>query len=344
MSKSKGKEWLSYSVSKDNQLTVKLSPKSKSKVLPGEFKLDSKNRLFYQLKKPQEWQRRINLPEKISLPGRWKLNSNHDLVFELKDEQLRGGTRRLIVKGDLLDARGDELLFIIRSKVSAQTSKVSVLKFKGTWNTDKFNRINFQVKKEKLPDILTLKGAWNVNKSQEIEYEYKKRKIKKKHTLVFKGFWDIASRNRIVYLLRGVSQHGRPQDHSQFDFRVHLQTPTVYPQRGAVKYRIGVGLKKQRRERIVTLYGVWKFDRKYGIVFEMNYAPHRVRKLQFGATVNLTRKDSIEFLLRDRYNRSLGVTLVYRRKVFPKKDFEYFLRLQREGKAHKVEVGFTRRF
>jgi hypothetical protein len=344
MTKGKGQKRLSYSVNKDNQLTVKISPKSKAKVLPGEFKLDNNNCLIYKIKKPKRWQRSINLPDKIQLPGRWKLNSNHDLVLKLKDEGVRGGARRLIVKGNLLDSSGDELLFVIRSKVSGEVTKVSLLKFKGTWNTDRFNRINFQVKKEKSTDVLTLRGAWNVNKNQEIVYEYKKRKIKRKQTLVFKGFWKIASGKRIVYHLDGFSQQGRSRGHSQLDFRVHLQTPTVYPQHGAIKYRIGVGLKKQRRERAVTLYGVWKFDRKYGIVFEMHYAQNKVSKVQFSATVNLNKKERIEFSLRDKYKRPLGVTLVYKRKFLPKKDWEYFVRLQRQGKSSGIELGIETHF
>jgi len=65
-----------------------------------------------------------------------------------------------------------------------------------------------------------------------------------------------------------------------------------------------VGLKKKRREQVIVLSGVWKFSRKLGVTFEMDYGENRIRRIYFSAKLNVAKKDRLIFTLYDRYNRT----------------------------------------
>jgi hypothetical protein len=318
------KNKISYSINKDNQLVAKLPDKTRDKVLKGRFQINNKNNLIYLANEPGAWLKKHNIPKRIEFEGKWRLNSNYDLVLDLKEKQKGMGRRSLILRGDILDCRQGCLIFKIKSKVSSRITRVSLLSLKGIWGQDRFNRILFEAKKRDEPDVLIFKKAWSLNCNQQIIYEYKKLKAKVKCRLVFKGFWDISFRDRLVYILGTSGKSG-------FDFRAHLQTPNLYPKQGAIKYRIGIGARRARRERIVILYGTWKFSRKYGLIFEMDYGENKIRRTRFGATVNLSKKDKVIFMLKNRDNHPLGISLTYGRKFLPKKDFEYFLRLKKSG-------------
>lgn len=332
MTKSEG---IILSVNRDNQLTIKTPPKDKPKLLRGQFRVDKDNNLSYLIKEKDKWHRKLDMPDRLQFQGQWRLNSNYDLVLNLK-EKGRFKRRRLILKGNILNYQRDCLVFQIRGRPQPTETKIYLLKLKGHWRSDRFNRIIFEVKKRSKPDILIFKGAWNVNEKQQVIYEYTKLKTKDKQILIFNGFWEFSSCSRLSYKLQNSSE-------SSFSFRVSLGSPNIYPKRGTIKYTVGVGLKKRRRIRIVSLYGTWKFSRKLGLVFEMDYGG-RLKAIQFGATVNLTKRDRLILMLKGKDGNLLGINLTFKYKYLAREDLEYFLRLGRDKKISSIKIGATIRF
>lgn len=324
-----------YQVSNDNQLLVKLLGESKYKPVKGEFKIDYRNRLIYQVKESEEWHRRYDIPGKIIFEGEWSLSPNYDLVLKLEKKEWR--RKSLTLKGIILDAEKDFLSFKIKSRPSEGITRVTYLRLRGVWHSDRFNRITFEVRKRERPDVLIFRNAWQLAKNKEIIYTYEKLKTREKHVLTFRGYWELSDKNRLTYVIKGGSK-------SCFDFCVNLQTPNLYPARGKIKYRIGIGLKKRRKERLIVLAGTWKFSRELGLTFEMDYGEDRIRRLHFSSRLNLKGRDKLIFSLYTRDNRPLGISITFRREELARKDYEYFLRLRKEGKDTTIEVGGKIRF
>jgi len=303
--------------------------------IKGIFSVDKRNNLIYLVIESSAWRRHYKIPGKIEFQGKWSLNNNYDLVLDLQDSQ-KLDKGKLVLKGKILDCQKNYLLFQTKTKPTGAKEAISFLKLRGFWQSDKFNRLTFEVTKKENPDILAFKGLWSVNKSQKIIYLYQKtnlitkRKIFQK--LVFDGFWQISNKNRLRYVLTG-------NKNSFFDFRAYLQSNNLYPKKGVIKYRIGIGVKEQKKERIISLYGDWKFSRKLGLTFEMNYGGSQINRIQFASTINLNKENKIIFTLKDKNNRPLGLTLTFKRNLFPHKDLEYFLRLKKQGKALYIGLG-----
>lgn len=305
----------------------------------GKFSLDKDNNLIYLLNEPTTWRREYGLPKKLRFKGNWQLSPNYDLELHLDktEEQFKGDCLRL--RGKVLCAEAERFVFQIKSRDRRGVNRFSLLDLSGTWGADKFNRITFQVKKKAKPDTLVLREAWQINKNQQIAYEYEKAEFKTKrkikNSLTFVGFWQISSANRLRYILSGST-------HSRFDFRVQLETPNVYPKKGAIKYRLGIGIREDlppARIKIITLYGTWKFSRRLGLCFEMDYGQGRVKRLTFGAELNLNQKDKVIFKLLDKRGGRLGISVVFRHRFLPKRDAEWFLRLKRDSQEKKAETG-----
>jgi len=328
-------EKLLYRVSNDNQLLIKFPGESKYEPVKGEFKIDYRNRLTYQIKESKEWRRRYDVPGKITFEGEWSLSPNYDLVLKLAKKEWQ--RKSLTLKGAILDAEKDFLSFKIKSRPSEGITRVTYLKLRGVWYSDRLNRITFEVRKREKPDILIFRNAWQLAKNKEIIYIYEKLKIREKHTLTFRGYWELSDKNRLTYIIEKGNK-------SRFDFRVNLQTPNLYPARGKIKYRIGIGLKKRREEKLIVLAGTWKFSRELGLTFEMDYGKDRIRRLHFSSRLSLKGRDKLIFSLYTRDNQPLGISITFRREELAHKDYEYFLRLKKEGKDATIEFGGKIRF
>ena len=337
-----------FAVNQDNQLLIKPKGAKKPIKVDGQFSLDKDNNLIYLLNQGQSpsgtvpfttWQREYSVPNKIKFKGNWQLSPNYDLELYLDKtkEQFKDDCLRLC--GKILCAEAERLVFQIKSRDKRGVNRLSLFNLSGIWQADKFNRIIFQVRKKAKPETLVLKGAWQINNNQQIIYEYQKAelKIKRKidNALTFSGFWQISSANLLRYIFSHSSQ-------SRFDFRVHLQTPNVYPKKGAIKYRLGIGVKedlKPARIQVITLYGNWKFSRSLGLYFEMDYGQGKLRRLVFDTEVNLSQRDKVIFKLRDNQGRRLGISVIFRRRFLPKHDAEWFLRLKRDFREKKIDTG-----
>jgi len=324
-----------YRVSNDNQLLIKLPGESKYEPVKGEFKIDYRNRLIYEIKESEEWRRRYDVPGKIIFEGEWSLSPNYDLVLKLAKREWQ--RKSLTLKGEILDAEKDFLSFKIRSKPSEGITRVTYLRLRGVWRSDRFNRITFEVRKRERPDVLIFRNAWQLANNKEIVYIYEKFKTREKHTLTLRGYWELSDKNRLTYVIEKGNK-------SRFDFRVNLQTPNLYPARGKIKYRIGIGLKKRREEKLIVLAGTWKFSRELGLTFEMDYGKDRIRRLRFSSRLSLKGGDKLIFSLYTRDNQPLGISITFRREELAHKDYEYFLRLKKEGRDATLKFGGKIRF
>ncbi len=328
-----------YSIDSRNQLFIR-PPKEKVAIpVRGRFSIDKNNQLIYWLNEPASWRKKYDLPSRISFIGNWQLNPNYDLELNLAEtkEQYKG--ERLILKGEIISIDRDTLVFEIISYDKRGLSHIQLLKLSGFWQADESNRIRFMLKKKTSPDILVLEGLWQMNRNQQIIYNYEKTDLKTKtktsHTLTFEGFWEINSVDRLTYILAHSSQ-------SRFDFRVQIESPNLYPQEGVIKYRLGIGLRQIRpsQNKIISLYGAWKFSRKIGLMFEMDYGKSKVHNIEFGTDISLSQKDKISFFLKDTKGKPLGLNITFTHRFLNKLDAETFLRVQEILKRESaIEAG-----
>jgi len=216
---------------------------------------------------------------------------------------------------------------------TVSASKLRILTLKGTWRANDCNELCFEVTARKgPPETYTFKGSWKLNNNQQIEYTCEDGRDK----LTFKGYWNISSANRLVYIFDGSST-------SRFEFKVQLESPTFYPKKGEIRYRIGVGIRQSRLTalgQIITLYGEWKFGRNLGLTFQMDYGQGKVRSIQFGAEVTFGRNKVI-FALKNEFGEPLGITLTMTHKFLAHLDTEIFLRLKSRRKEQFIETGLT---
>jgi len=330
-----GNKKIGYSVNELNQLAVKLPLEPKPKALKGEFKVGKDNSLIYLINEPDKWQLRYGIPDRVEFEGKWQLNPDYNLILNLKDDE-GFNKESLVIKGNIFSSEGDSLLFKIKSKVSSSVTRISFLKLRGRWNADKFNRITFEIAKKEKPDTLTFKGVWEVNKKQEVVYKYRKLKTKSEKTLVLKGYWDVLGGNKLGYVLEGKNK-------SRFDFKVSWGTKNIYPQKGKIKYRIGIGTGRLRKENIKALYGGWKFGKRTGLSFEMKYGK-RTRKLKFSTEVKSKNKSKVIVSLLGRKGSPLGINLAFEKENLPEKDFNWFLRMKGSGRDKYIGAGGELRF
>ena len=220
----------------------------------------------------------------------------------------------------------------LRSRVSPGT-KLRILKLKGTWYANDYNELCFEVSCRKgPPETYTFKGSWKLNNNQQIEYTSEDGRDR----LTFNGYWNISSTNRLVYMFEGSSA-------SRFEFKVQLGSPTFYPKKGQIRYRIGVGIRQSRLTvpgQTLILYGEWKFGRNLGLTFQMDYGQGKVRAIAFGAEVTFGRNRVI-FALKNEFGEFLGITLTMTHKFLEHLDVEVFLRLKSLQKEQAIEAGIT---
>ncbi len=323
-----------YSVNNNNRLIVKSA--RQDVVVDGSFSNDKSNRLIYQLNEAQSWRKQYALPPRIVFKGVWNLDSNHDLtlILDKNKNQFQGDI--LTIKGNIISADSDTLAFQMKSYDRDGLLHIQILKLNITLVADESNRLCFMVKKLR-PDILTLEGSWQINENQQIIYEYERTDLKTKskisNTLIFRGFWQISSVNKLTYILK----HSLD---SRFDFRAQIETPTIYPQKGVIKYRLGIGIRENKlAKKIISLYGVWKFSRNLGLTVDMEYARGQMHALRFGAEINFNQKNEAIFSLKSEHGKDLGISIIFTRRFLKQLDAQIFLRLKALGEESGIEAG-----
>lgn len=303
-----------------NELAIKkdgkiLRPKAR-------FTIGRGNQPVYEIIEPLDWRQKNNIPKRINLKGTWSLDKKNGLVFELKKTETQSFLEQLTLKAGLKELRANALVFSLVSR-GCKTHSLKQFQLKGRWQADKYNRLNFLVKRLNASDTLVFQGGWQV-KNNSLVYTYKKG-----HRFYFKGYWQISKPNRLTYILDR-------KNNSYFDFRVYLETPNLIGKHGAVKYRAGIGIK----EEIITLYGVWKLHRKTGISLVLQYNDKRLRAISFKAFARVKKGNKITFELKNSQNRDLGISLTLS-KSFLSDNAEWFLRAIQEGRHRRLEWGIA---
>ncbi|RJO64000.1 MAG: hypothetical protein C4540_05445 [Candidatus Omnitrophota bacterium] len=332
----------SYSVDGHNRLLIK-SPGSKKAVSPnGQFRVTRDNGLSFWLNEPPSWRKENNLPKKITFTGTWQLDEKNGLEFILDKSRYQNAGEKISFKGKLFAVDGNSVAFSISSykEAALRLSRIQTFRLAGLWQADKYNRLNFIISRKLHSDTLTFEGGWQINKNQQIVYICEKTGLKNKtrisEEVVLRGYWQIVNNRRLVYIL---SHNGD----SCLEFRVQLETPNLYPQKGKIKFRLGVGLKKNRPPvpKTICLYGEWKFSHKWGLVFAMDYGAGTVHNIEFGFTVAVHNADSISVSLTNKQNEPLGITVTFTHRFLKEHGAQGFIRLKPERKRSGLEAGFT---
>ena len=320
-----------YEIDPHNRLIfTKTGRKSKlskyREVIDGRIKIDKDNSFIYHVKQPQD----SKLPQQIKLSGKWSLNKNHDLVLTLDKKHKMYTGDKLTIKGEIKDAKANKLVFSVATKDVLNQPRAYILNLSGSWQADKYNRLTFNVKRNKgATDILTFKGGWGINKQNQIVYTYEKAHLKTKErvtkTIILKGHWNITEKHRILYVLN--KKMG-----SQFDFKVSLGKPL---KRG-LQYKIGMGSVPSKKQ--ITLLGEWKVNKKLGILFEMPYEKGILQSIIFGASCKLGKSSTVEFKLRNKRRKNLGMDIELSKKIL-KEQGEIFSRAITSKKEKQFLIG-----
>jgi hypothetical protein len=331
---------LRYEVDPHNRLVVSETGQSSAltrfrRVFDGRFKLGPGNSLIYHIKGPMYGLKaQAGAAHQVKLRGKWSLNKNHDLVLTLDKWRRQTFGDQLTLQGKLLQAEANALLFAVTTRSAKGLDSRYILRLQGIWQADRRNRLSFRVKKAKgRHDTLILDGIWEINKHHRIVYTYEKARLLTKErlqrTLAFKGFWDIARRNRLSYEL---SRYGK----SAFYFR----TGAGLLAKNYIKYELGIGIsgRKHPLRRILVLYGRWKIKRDAGLLFEIEYEQGKAKAIKFGADAKLNKQDNIEFRLKNELKKDLGLELKLSRKLL-QGDGEAFFKLLKDKKEASVYAG-----
>jgi hypothetical protein len=317
---------------------------AKTVSVDGDLSINSINNLEYWFNSPPDWRRLHSLPDKITFSGMWKLTPQDDLQLLVDRASYMpesfSGISRITINGKIINAESNSLVFEVQSRDKEGMQHVRLLKLSGFWGSDEANRINFSVTKKTAPDILTLSGSWSINNNQHITYKLERydlvRKQKIKSLLEFSGYWRVTDVNRLAYIFsKGTG--------SLFDFKAHLETPNVYPKMGVIKYRLGSGVRRGKRTQpaIVCLYGEWKISRKLGLTFDMEYEKGKFRAIEYGAQIDISRKNRVEFSLLTKKGGELGGRVIFTHHFLKSLDAQFFMRLKRLKDEQGIDAGIT---
>ncbi len=221
----------------------------------GRFIADSGNNLFYEVNKSQG----LDIPQKIGFTGKYSLDKNHNLVFTLNKWNNQCEGNRLTLKAKIIDAKSNEIAFLVNSKAGGSKSLSYIMKLYGSWQADKYNKLTFGIERDRSDaDSLVLSGAWEINKNNEIVYRYERES----QAVTFRGSWDISERHRIKYELDKNSNSG-------FNFRSSLGTLVSKGKEKSLAFDIGIGISKAKKlKRRIILSGRWKITRDKELILE----------------------------------------------------------------------------
>lgn len=326
-----------YSVDQNNSLSLKVPGSKRAVPARGRFKIDKNNKLIYLLNEPCEWKRKYKLPSKMIFEGKWGLDRNHNLELTLEENRSQFKSDTLTIRGNIIKAGSDTIVFEAKSIDQNGLLHLQMLELGVRWSADEVNRLCFSAKK-RASDIVVLQGEWLLDKNQKLTYTYErqelKRKTKLKNTLVFEGFWQIADSKKLVYILKGSPD-------SRFEFRAQIQSPTIYPQEGAIKFLLGAGAKKTspKAQKTISLYGAWKFSKRLGLSFEVDYQEEKVVAAEFGVDAALNKANQVSLALKTKEGKPLGVDAVFTHKFLKQLDAEVFLKLKDSKDEAAASIG-----
>jgi hypothetical protein len=275
-------------------------------------------------------------PDGRIVKGSWELLPNHEIGYRTDglDEEFR-------LKAPIIAAEPDALVVAVTQRQNDQTLVTRTLKITGAWKADAKNRLVFEAERSVgKTDALIFRGAWKLNAGQEIVYTYqtegRKAGPKRVHEILFRGYWEIAERRRLTYVLSADSD-------SAFRFRGAFQTDSILAKRGEIRFQIGVEVNGRPKRQTITLFGAWKIGRNFALSFELDRPGAADSVLHFGGDFGLVGTGKIGVNLRSEKGQPLGVELVLTRDIF-NGDGQLFARLVRTVEETRVEAGGRMRF
>lgn len=163
------------------------------------------------------------------------------------------------MSGEIIAADAGSLVFEIHTRDLRGNDHLRLLKLAGTWQADCRNRLVFTVSDNRESGVLLFRNSWMLDDGQAIVYEYEKRARMSRHRFRLEGHWLVSSAERITYAL-GKGNYGP-------EFSCQLESVSLRPKQGCVKFRVGSGVAYKRTGPVVTVYGSWRFSKKYAIDF-----------------------------------------------------------------------------
>ncbi|MCM8819227.1 MAG: hypothetical protein NC925_00320 [Candidatus Omnitrophica bacterium] len=322
-----------YFVDDFNRLIIK---RKNNIIIPKGSWLIKDNKLVYNLDEKLRWRRKYDLSKKITFSGKWSLDKNHNLIFTLKENKRQFKNQKLLLKTELLDTKDDALVFLLCTKQTEDVEKISTFQLKGIWQQDKFNRLEFFVKRSKTAyDVLKFGGIWTVVNNTLI-YNYTKTYLNKREklqkTLTFIGYWQINQKNRLNYILN-------LEKNSLFSFVVKLESPNISCQDNKIKYSVGIGAGRNFKEETFIISGNWRIDKKLGIYFEVEQKKDNVNKIVFCADAKFY-DNQVIFKLKNKKGEDLGISVTFTHN-FIKKIANWFLEFAKENKEFKIIGGIN---
>ena len=320
---------LRYELDPHNRLVADLF--GMRRVLEGQFRIGPRNTLTYDIKAPIP--QGIKAPHQLKLKGEWSLDRDHQLRFTLDKLQRKTFGDELTIQGEIIDVKKNALLFAVTTRNQKGSFSLYTLELSGAWQADAKNRLTFRVAKGGDNfDTLVFSGAWQIDKNYQIIYRYTKadlvHKRKRMHALAFKGYWDIADKARLSFVIDKSSD-------SLFNFKTSLG---IF-KNNYLKYELGIGVsgRKQPVRRTITLFGKWKIKKGAGLVFEIE-TEKKIQAIVLGAEARLGEKNTVSLRLRNNLNQDIAGELELARDVFGG-DGQAFLRLLRERGEVTIQAG-----
>lgn len=305
--------------------------KRQRRVIDGVFRIDGDNTLSYHSRSP------INEgstdPYRLKLDGRWSLTKDHDLRVTIDSEKMRA-TYAITLCGEIIEARGDSLLFALSTTDKDKSRRTYTLRLSGRWQADESNRLTFAVYREAgRADILKLDATWDIGKDNQLIYRYERRSRVRgpriARSIAFRGRWQFSDPLAVTYEIEAGSNSA---------FRFKSGIARCMPDR--IEYEIGVGAARHLRPsvRTIILYGRWMASRRAGLTFDGEFAHGKAYSLSFGAQARLTGDDTLELTLKDRSGKELGIELELRHEMIGG-DGSAFIRLLKSSGESGITVG-----
>jgi hypothetical protein len=295
-------------------------------VLDGTFRISKNNELVYHVKRSVGQDE----PQQVRCSGTWALDAEHRLVFSLDkwNRTIAGG--KLVLKAEVLSASGHELVFTLNSRDGGGREKITLLTFGGSWHVDNNNRLNFFVEREPgSPDRLQFRGSWAVNRDHELEYRFSGTG-RDLQALGLKGSWAVGRRGRLTYVFDCGKAAGAPA-------RIDLQASLAHAFSDRLIFVLGGEIQPRAKKMVFS--GKWRFDKKYGLGFELTRRDGRLSRIAFGGYARLKNGVTAEIELTSPRGEALGVAVNLSRQVW---GGAAFLRLLKGSDGNAVFLGYGR--
>ena len=294
-----------YEIDPFNRLIVgqggkKTRVKRFREVVSGAFKIDEKNNLFYEINKSQG----IDTPQKIKFSGNYSIDKNHNLIFTLNKWNNQCEGNRLILKARIIDAKSDEITFLMNSRVSPTKGLTYIVRLYGSWQVDNNNRLTFGVQRDKDEvDKLTLFSSWDINKNNEVTYSCGEGS----GVIGLRGQWALKDKYRLSYTLD-------KRINSGFDFTTSFGQVVPKGKGAYVIFDIGITISKEKTiHRKITFSGKWKMGKGSEIILETSpLGNEKAASLKF--TKEIFGQDGLAYIessLRDK-EKFIGAGMIFR--------------------------------